>query len=160
MGKKQFLDPCRTAIGIVLSALALAACSMPEVVILNDPLTPEEHINLGVSYEQGGELELALKHYRAASEDMPLAFLYVGNVHFLRKEYAEAESSYEKAIRKTGDPRALNNLAWLYYTLDRELERAEALASEAVELNPENTSFRDTLDTIREKRSHGSLSAP
>jgi tetratricopeptide (TPR) repeat protein len=74
-------------------------------------------------------------------------------VHFLKKEWAEAEKYYKEAIRK--DPQnadAYNNLAWLYYTKGENLKEAEGLASKALELNPtKETIYLDTLEKIREK---------
>ncbi len=131
-------------------------CSLPKIIILKDPLTPEEHLNLGVSYEKNGEYDQAIKEYRLASEKLPLAFLYLGNVHFLKKEWAEAEKYYREAIQK--DPQnadAYNNLAWLYYTRGEKLKEAEGLVLKAMDLNPsKETIYRDTLEKIRGKRIH------
>lgn len=131
-------------------------CSLPKIIILKDPLTPEEHLNLGVSYEKNGEYDQAIKEYRSASEKLPLAFLYLGNVYFFKKEWTEAEKYYREAIQQ--DPRnadAYNNLAWLYYTRGEKLREAEDLALKAMALNPaKETSYRDTLEKIREKRNH------
>ena len=131
-------------------------CSLPKIIILKDPLTPEEHLNLGVSYEKNGEYDQAIKEYRSASEKLPLAFLYLGNVYFIKKEWTEAERNYRKVIEQ--DPRnadAYNNLAWLYYTRGEKLKEAEDLALKAMELNPaKETIYRDTLERIRGKRDH------
>jgi tetratricopeptide (TPR) repeat protein len=131
--------------------LTLAACSLPRIAILHDPLTSEEHINLGVTYEKRGELDAALKEYKTASKNLPVAYLYAGNVYFQEKNYEAAEKSYEKAIAKSGAAQAYNNLAWLYYTTGTNLPRAEGLAQKAVELSPDSEDFRDTLQKIREK---------
>jgi len=128
-----------------------SGCSIPRIVILDDPLTPEEHINLGVAYEKNGELDDALKEYKLASKSLPLAYLYIGNVYYQKKDFDEAESAYQKAIDK--DPLnadAHNNLAWLYYTKKEKLDEAEALALKAIELNPAKKDlYQDTLDKIR-----------
>jgi tetratricopeptide (TPR) repeat protein len=143
-------------LAIVLTFLTfLTNCSLPKLYILRDPLTPEEHLNLGVSYEQKGEFENALKEYRLAAKQLPGAYLYLGNVHFLKKEWAEAEKNYKEAIKK--DPQnadAHNNLAWLYYSKGENLKEAEDLALRAIELNPSKaTIYRDTMEKIREKKS-------
>jgi tetratricopeptide (TPR) repeat protein len=132
--------------------LLLYGCAFPRIIVLDDPLTPEEHLNLGVTYESKGELDSALKEYLTASKKLPLSYLYIGNIHFQRNEFGEAESYYKKAIRK--DPEnadARNNLAWLYYKKEENLEEAERLAVKAIELNPSKKNiYEDTLNKIRE----------
>ncbi|HME42339.1 MAG TPA: tetratricopeptide repeat protein [Syntrophorhabdales bacterium] len=159
MEENRLLDACRKTLSAILIALALSAfssCTLPRIAVLHDPLTPEEHINLGVSYEKKGELDAALEHYKAASKELPVAYLYMGNVYFQKDEADHAKKAYETAIRKAGDARAYNNLAWLYYTRGEHLEEAEKLAQKAVELSPDANDFRDTLEKIIEKRSAAS----
>jgi Tfp pilus assembly protein PilF len=91
-----------------------SGCSLPRIIVLEDPLTPEEHLHLGVAYEKRGELDPAIKEYKLASKKLPLAYLYLGNVYFQKNELDEAEKHYRKTIKK--DPQnadAHNNLAWL-----------------------------------------------
>ncbi len=129
----------------------LSGCAMPKIVILDDPLSPEEHINLGVAYEKKGEIDNALKEYRLASKKLPLAYLYMGNIYFQKNDFDEAESAYKKAIKKDSqNADAHNNLAWLYYTKKENLKEAEELALKAIELNPAKKDlYQDTLDKIR-----------
>ena len=152
MGKNGKLDPCYKTFCLILLLLVLASCSLPRFRILNDPLTPEEHINLGVSYEKQGEFDGALKEYTAASRELPVAYFYMGNVYFQKNDIKGAASAYKRAIKKTGDPRAYNNLAWLYYTHDMNLTGAEGLARKAVEIAPDSPDFKNTLQKIIEKR--------
>ncbi len=152
METKPLLDACRKAFGIVFVVVVLASCSLPRIAILRDPLTPDEHVNLGVAYEKRGELDAALKEYKAAARKMPLANLYMGNVYFQQNQVKEAQKAYEKAIKKTGSPEAYNNLAWLYYTTNSRLDEAEQAALKATELAPQSEAFKDTLQKIREKR--------
>jgi len=129
----------------------VTGCALPRVIVLDDPLSAEEHINLGVAYEQRGELDSAIKQYDVASKNLPLAYLYLGNVYFQKNDFGEAERYYRKAIRE--DPKnadAYNNLAWIYYTKKERLDEAESLATKAKELNPEQRGvYEDTLEKIR-----------
>jgi tetratricopeptide (TPR) repeat protein len=137
--------------------LLLSGCSLPRIIILKDPLTPEEHLNLGVAYEKQGELEAAVKEYELAAKKLPLGYLYLGNVYFQKKELGKAEEYYKKAIKQDpGNADAYNNLAWLYYTQKENLDQAENLALQALELNPAKESiYRDTLEKIREMKRKG-----
>ena len=149
MGKDRFFHARNKALFLTLAAMLMASCAMPKIIVLNDPLDPEEHINLGLGYERQGEHEAAMQQYRAASRRLPIAFLYMGNLSFHNNDHKQAEAFYKKAIRKTKDPRAYNNLAWLYYTTGVRLKKAETLARKAVELSPEREDFRDTLMKIQ-----------
>ena len=80
----------------ILFVLCLSACALPKIIFLDDPLTPEEHLNLGVTYEKKGEPENAMKEYKAASKKLPLAFVYMGNIFFQKHDYEEAEYNYKK----------------------------------------------------------------
>jgi tetratricopeptide (TPR) repeat protein len=127
---------------------------LPRIVILKDPLTPEEHLNLGVAYEKNGEFDNAIQEYKLAAKKQPLAYLYLGNAHFQKREWDRARDCYKKAIEL--DPNnadAHNNLAWLYYSRGENLDDAERLAIEAINLNPSKEHvYRDTLDKIRQKK--------
>jgi tetratricopeptide (TPR) repeat protein len=131
----------------------LVGCSLPRVILLKDPLTSEEHLNLGVAYEKAGELDQAIAEYRTAAKRLPLAYLYIGNAYFQKNEWGEAERFYKKAIEK--DPTnadAHNNLAWLYYRKGENLDLAEGLVLKAIELNPSKENiYKDSLERIREK---------
>jgi len=131
--------------------LFINSCATPRIIVLDDPLSPEEHLNLGVTYEKQGELENALKEYKIASKKLPLAYLYMGNIHFQKKEYEEAELYYKRAIKKNPENAdAYNNLAWLFYTKREKLDEAEKLALKAIELNPsKKETYGDTLEKIR-----------
>lgn len=155
MGENTLLDSYRKALGLTLVILLLYSCSLPRIIMLKDPLTPEEHIKLGLSYETGGEYVPALEQYEMAVKSLPIAYLYIGNIYFQKGEYERAEEAYEKAIKRSGDPRAYNNLAWLYYTTGREMRKAEELAEKALSLAPGSEDYKDTLDKIRRKISGG-----
>lgn len=130
--------------------MLLTACSLPRIIIFEDPLSPQEHLNLGVAYENKGEYDLAIKEYEAAAKNLPLGYLYLGNAYTRKQDYEKAEKNYRRAIDKDDTiAEAHNNLAWLYYSRKRNLDEAEALAARAVELRPADTNFGDTLKKIR-----------
>jgi tetratricopeptide (TPR) repeat protein len=135
----------------MLLAFCLCSCATPRIIVLDDPLSPEEHLNLGVTYEKQDDFNNALKEYKTASKKLPLAYLYMGNVYFKKKEYDEAEVNYKKAIKKNPENAdAYNNLAWLYFTKREKLDEAERLALKAIELNPsKKEEYGDTLEKIR-----------
>lgn len=149
---------CRfPALTVACSLLLFSGCSLPQMIIVKDPLSPEEHINLGVAYERQGELDHALKEYRLAAKKLPQAYLYLGNVYFQKKDWEKAEESYKTAIEQNPqEADAYNNLAWLYFTRRENLDQGENLALKAIELNPEKEPiYRDTLDKIREIKPKG-----
>ncbi|MFZ5906708.1 MAG: tetratricopeptide repeat protein [Nitrospirota bacterium] len=147
---EKLLHVC--SLSLVLFALCTVGCAFPRIIILDDPLSPEEHINLGVAYEKQGELDNALLEYEKASEKIPQAYLYTGNIYLQKNDYENAEKSYKKALRKdTQNADARNNLAWLYYLQKKNLEEAEKLTLEAIALNPvKQDIYQDTLDKVRE----------
>ena len=138
-------------IWMIMLTCIVFGCSLPKIILLEDPLTPEEHLNLGVAYEKNGELEEALKEYKKASKSLPVADFYIGNIHFLKAEYEVAENYYKKALKRDGNVAdAYNNLAWIYYIEKKNLDTAEDYAKKAIRLNPSKSSdYEDTLKKIR-----------
>lgn len=142
--------------------LLLTGCSLPRIIVLDDPLTPEEHINLGVAYERKGEIDNAIEEFKKASKKLPVAYFYMGNAYMQKGNFDEAERYYKKAIKKQPDlADAYNNLAWLYYNkakgsgltaedIKEILKEAEHLVLKALELNSLNENYKDTLNKIRE----------
>ncbi|RMF86656.1 MAG: tetratricopeptide repeat protein [Nitrospinota bacterium] len=135
----------------------LGGCTLPRLVVLQDTLTPEEHLNLGVAYEEQGEFAAAIQEYKLAAKELPRAYLYLGNVAFRQQEWSQAERYYQKAIDQDPDlAEAYNNLAWLYYTRGEKLEEAEHLARKALLLDPGKAEiYTDTLEKIQALSSAG-----
>jgi Tfp pilus assembly protein PilF len=125
---------------------------MPRVIVLNDPLDARQHNDLGVSYQQRGESDLAVREYdRAAELDRQWArpLINRGNVQAERGEWRQAQKSYRQALRREpGNDEVMNNLAWV---LLRAEETGEALewAEKAVAANPREPAYLDTLAEIR-----------
>jgi len=132
--------------------LTTASCAIPKIIVLHDPLSPEEHINLGLTYEKKGETEGAVEQYRKASKDLPIAYLYLGNIYYVKGEYSAAEGYYRKGIEKKPDlADAYNNLAWMFYQSGTNLKEAAALSQKALELDPSNDTYKDTLKAVEER---------
>jgi tetratricopeptide (TPR) repeat protein len=145
--------------------LLFAGCSIPQIIVLKDPLTAQEYLRLGVSYESRNQLDLAEAQYRKASDQgIPEAFLFLGNIAYQKKNYKDAVTFYHKAIKKMPeDPRAYNNLAWLYYEQGTDdLNKAENMARKALELAPseDRSAYTDTLEKILLARKKINLSGP
>ncbi|MEN6466234.1 MAG: hypothetical protein ABFD62_13750, partial [Syntrophaceae bacterium] len=60
----------RRAIAVLIAVLCICSCTMPRIIVLKDPLTPEEHLDLGYAYEQKKEYEMAIKEYEAAAKKL------------------------------------------------------------------------------------------
>lgn len=167
MGKDRLLDIAnkeRTidlvkrfikAFCLIILFVFVFSCSIPRIIILEDPLTPEEHINLGLSYEKKGLIEEAINEYTIASKKIPIAYLYLGNIYMQKKDFDEAERYYKRVLKKQDIADAYNNLAWLYYIKKENLNEAERLVLKALELDPGNKNYEDTLNKIREIKKNG-----
>jgi len=137
----------------VLLLIAFTSCATPRIIVLNDPLTPEEHLDLGVAYEQEGKPELALSEYEKASTGKPVAFIFIGNLHAAGKRYTDAQRAYRKAIeRMPKNADAYNNLAWILYEQRTGLYEGRRLAQKAIVLATPGKAevYRDTLLKIEE----------
>ncbi|MBI5576508.1 MAG: tetratricopeptide repeat protein [Deltaproteobacteria bacterium] len=140
---------------ILLLLLAAAGCGrMPKVIVLEDPLTAAEHVELGVAYERKGELDLARREYETAlrkDRKLFLARFNLGNVFLAKKEYEKARAEYLLALGiKPGDPEAANNLAWCAILsgegIDDALARMETAVAGPAGRRPV---FLDTLGVLR-----------
>jgi Flp pilus assembly protein TadD len=148
--------PALLAIMLALAALLLAAgCSrVPKIIVLEDPLTAEEHVDLGVAYERKGELDLARREYEMALRKDGKYFqarVNLGNVHLAKKEYGKARGEYLRALElRPGDAEATNNLAWAAILSGEGIDEALSLM-ESVASRPEGrrATLLDTLGVLR-----------
>jgi tetratricopeptide (TPR) repeat protein len=140
-------------IGLLMLPLVVitAGCAMPRVIIYDDPLSSEEHLKLGMAYEKDREFDNAISEYKTAAKRLPIAYFYLGNVYFQKNELDQAERYYKKAIRKEPyNADAYNNLAWLYYVKEENIDKAENLALKAMALDPSKRDvYMDTLEKVR-----------
>jgi Flp pilus assembly protein TadD len=148
MGGKGFGLSPRLALTAVL--LALAACSMPRVVVLGDPLSAREHVDLGLSYEAQGQLDLARREYLKAAarqDDWATPYFNLGNIAYRERDFAAAESHFRKALSlEAGNPDIMNNLAVVLHQLGRDAE-ARDLVVRALAIR-DREEYRDTLRVI------------
>ncbi len=140
---------------VIAWAIAGWGCSAVRsvhVVTLRDPLSPDEHVALGVTYEREGKRDLAKEEYQNALRGQPdhaQALVNLGNLAAQEGAYEDAESWYRRAVRVGGKPAApgANNLAWMYLTQGKRLASAESLARRAVAWDPK-PEYVDTLVDI------------
>ena len=146
----------RSFLALLLLFLLLAGgCSrLPKVIVLSDPLTAAEHVDLGVAYERKGELDLAQREYeRALRKDGKFyrARVNLGNIFLAKKEYGTAREEYLLALElRPGDAEATNNLAWAAIFsgegIDEALARMESVVSGPGGRRP---ALLDTLGVLR-----------
>ncbi len=134
---------------IAFLAAFTGACSLPRIVILNDPLSAEEHVKLGKIYEAQGKADLAAQQYEAAVKSDPKSvssLILLADLSFQMGNYETAEGAYKKAALlqpENGD--IYNNLCWVYLKQDRRIDRAEGLIQKALAATPEHRGYY--LDT-------------
>lgn len=119
-----------------------------------DPLSPVERLNLGVTYEREGKLDLAMREFKRAERGSmkSTALAYQGNVHVALEQVPEAVSRYRAALKANPDNLgALNNLAWLLARDGKDRREAERLIRHALELDPQpREPYENTLKEILE----------
>lgn len=106
---------------------------------MKDPLTAEEHNDLGVAYENEGKYELAVREYKKAlskNNQLIVPLVNIGNVFLKQENYSEAEKYYQKVLAR--DPyniEASNNLASLYLIVEKNYQKALMNLISAVAFN-------------------------
>jgi tetratricopeptide (TPR) repeat protein len=135
---------------VIAAVFFLSGCSLPRIIILHDPLSAEEHDNLGRIYESQGKPDLALEQYREAlkkdKKHVP-SLLLLGDLSYRTKDYEEAEEAFTKALKldpQNGD--ACNNLAWVYIQRGTNPAKARELITHAMSLTPDHRPYY--LDTL------------
>lgn len=115
---------------------SVAACSgLPRIVILHDPLTPQEHVTLGESYQARGLGELSAREFEAAlrrqAEFVP-ALIGLGNLAYEASAFEEAEGFYRRVLAASPEhPAAGNNLALVHLARGERLDEAERMTRHA-----------------------------
>ena len=152
---KVCLRSWRRVLPFLLVLLLAGGCSrVPRIIVLSDPLTAAEHVELGVAYERKGELDLAQREYeRALRKDGKFyrARVNLGNIFLAKKEYGKAREEYLQALElRPGDAEATNNLSWAAIFsgegIDEALARMESVVSGS---GGRRATYLDTLGVLR-----------
>jgi Tfp pilus assembly protein PilF len=135
--------------GIIAATMALTVaavvCSgcpreggIPKLVTFSDPLSGEEHAQLGAVYEREGNVERAMQEYYAALRKEPenlVALTGLGNLSLDRGKPRLAARYYKQALELDPDNVVvLNNLAMAWITANKP-EKALPYAERAVDLD-------------------------
>jgi len=119
-------------------------------VILDDPLTAGEHLDLGLSRELRGDIDGARREYLAASRKDPswaAPYFNLGNLARLTGDLSSAEALFTQALeRDASNPDILNNLAATKHELGKTGE-ALILVRKALSIR-EDPAYLDTLRAI------------
>jgi Tfp pilus assembly protein PilF len=145
--------PCITAALFILSLVASGCASIYGSYFTEDPLTAEEHNNLGVIYEGEGKYDLAIREYKralSADRELTVPLVNLGNVYLKKGELEEAEKYYKKALKKNRQNiEAANNLASLYIETGENYEEGlQVLLAATVSKNPVPAYALDTLGVL------------
>jgi len=144
----------RSRLLVILVIFVLVACSMPKIVVIDDPLTAQQHNDLGVAYEEKGDFALAGKEYEKAikkNRDWVIPYLNLGHLYYRQDKLDQAERVLREGLRVKGDhPDLLNNLAWVLMEKGQ-YEQATALIDKAI-TKEDKEEYRDTRREIIERK--------
>ena len=128
---------------------------MPQIIVLEDTLTAEEHNDLGVIYEKKGLTDLAEKEYLKASgkrEEWMVPYFNLGNLCYKSGDYSRSEGFFRKALeRAPGNPDVMNNLANALLMQGR-IDEARKTIDEALAIDRKEE-YLDTYRKILDKES-------
>ncbi len=110
------------------------------------------NVNMALLYIEQGNYPKALQYMEKELKNQPDdANLYynLGSLNFQLGELEAAAENYNNCLAlDSTHATAMNDLAWLYTQLETDLAEALRLSSRAVELEPENPAFLDTLAEV------------
>ena len=148
----QMIKPNQYLLIIALLAINISCGYIPQVYQYNDPLTAEEHNNLGVAYEKEGNLDLALKEYeKSVKKDSNLVtpLVNIGNIYLKKNQLDKAEKYYLRALAMDEyNIGAANNLANVYLKMNDKYSEGIEYLSNAVKKQGQPSVY--ALDTLSE----------
>ncbi|MGH7264403.1 MAG: tetratricopeptide repeat protein [Candidatus Rokuibacteriota bacterium] len=138
------------ALLLAVAGLATACAGVAGPARVPDPLSAEEHNDLGLAYYTRGEAALAAREFGRAVELRPgftRARVNLGDARLLLGDVPGAIRAYEAARdQRPGDPAIANNLAWALLQDERRWPEAEPLIRAALAQAPEPRGYY--LDTL------------
>jgi Tfp pilus assembly protein PilF len=145
---------------MMIVSLFLSSCAIPQVYVIEDPLTASQHNDLGYIYESQEKYVLAEKEYRAAiqkEKNWSAPYFNLGNIYFKMRDMPKAEEYYREAIgRDPANSDAMNNLAYVLCEQGR-YEEAKKWIDQALSISAKEE-YLDTQKRIFSKKSSSSLS--
>jgi tetratricopeptide (TPR) repeat protein/branched-subunit amino acid transport protein len=120
-------------------------------VILKDKYAVRGYNNLGIYYEQSGQLDKSIQFYQKTAQLAPLfpnAYINLGNVYHKKKQFDKAVSYMLRAVQLEPDSSlALYNLGNIYREASKEPEAIEAY-KKALYYNPRYIEAANNLANI------------
>ncbi len=127
-----------------------------------EPDSPRFHGRIGWVLYHAGRYEEAIDVYRRMIERfdhdrtsadirdvLRQARLILSSLHVLQNDYAAAEPWLEEVLDEfPDDPGALNDLGYLWADRNKNLDLALEMITRAVDAQPENAAFRDSLGWV------------
>jgi len=147
------------ALGLILAGCAAGGPA-------RDPLTADQHNDLGVAYFERGEPQRAAAEFDRAlalRPDWARALVNLGDARLALGDVAGAIDAYERAVTVAPDDLgAANNLAWALLQDPARWPEAEPIIERALARGPEPRGYYlDTLGTLRLRKgdNQGALDA-
>ena len=141
---------------LLLTAFGQGCSALPQLVRHSDPLTAEEHVQLGNSYEEQGLHDRAIEQFQealhlqknnaVALNNLAMVYLAAG------KDLSKAERWAQMALNQGGPlkPYVLDTLATIYIQEHRYPEARKALDEAARAAPTDNKALGDQLAKSRE----------
>ena len=152
MGKsgKKLSAGLPVAVLLLVAALLLFSCALPQIIVMEDTLTAEQHNDLGYIYEQKGKFDLAEKEYLQATgkrKSWYVPYFNLGNLMFKRENFKKSEKFFRSALKCEPDnPDVMNNLANALLKMAR-YQEAQQIIEKALQIGNKKE-YSETLEAI------------